>query len=472
MKPTNRPKVVLYNPKAVFWTMPLALLAVGSALDREKYEVVIVDGRLDPPEKLFHHLEDALCLGVTVLTGAPLHDALTISREARKRRPDLPIIWGGWHPSLFPEMCASEEAVTAVVTGQGEETLAEIFECLVNGSSLGGVQGCAFSHEGQVMVNFPRPMRDINLFPRHDYSLIRVEEYFQHKGQRQFDYISSQGCRFRCNFCADPAVFNRGWHGYTPERMVGEISDLWRKYQFTDLSLQDETYFTHAKRVAAIAEGFLEEGLKFTWFGTMRADQGQRLDDEVFALCARSGLRRVMIGLEAGSQETIDWIQKDIKVEDMWETAEKLVRHNIGAIINVIVGFPGETAESVSETLRVAQELRSMSSDFELAVFYFKPYPGNPIADRLRAENYRFPQTLEEWADFDYIGSSNDWLSDEQKEEIEHFKFYQRFAYSGNRSLLRWPLQKLSRWRVERKMYAMPLEKTLIERLRPGQALS
>jgi radical SAM superfamily enzyme YgiQ (UPF0313 family) len=322
------------------------------------------------------------------------------------------------------------------------------------------------------MVNFPRPTRDINLFPRHDYSLIPVEDYFQHKGQRQLDYISSQGCRFRCNFCADPAVFNRGWYGYTPERMVGEISDLWHKHHFTDLSLQDETYFTHANRVAAIAEGFLEEGLAFTWFGTMRADQGQRLDDATFALCARSGLRRVMIGLEAGSQETIDWIQKDIKVEDMWITAEKLVRHNIGAIINVIVGFPGESAESVSETLRVAQELRAMSSEFELAVFYFKPYPGNPIADRLKADNYRFPATLEAWAAFDYIGSSNDWLSEAQKDEIEHFKFYQRFAYSGNKSLIRLPLQKLSRWRVERKMYAMPLEKTLIERLRPGQALS
>jgi radical SAM superfamily enzyme YgiQ (UPF0313 family) len=236
--------------------------------------------------------------------------------------------------------------------------------------------------------------------------------------------------------------------------------------------LQDETYFTHAKRVGAIAEGFLEKGLKFTWFGTMRADQGQRLDDEVLALCARSGLRRVMIGLEAGSQETIDWIQKDIKVEDMWVTAEKLARHKIGAIINVIVGFPGESPESVAETLRVAQELRAMSSEFELAVFYFKPYPGNPIAERLRAENYRFPESLEEWAAFDYIGSSNDWLSQEQKAEIEHFKFYQRFAYSGNRSLLRWPLQKLSRWRVERKIYTLPLERTLIERLRPGQALS
>ena len=94
------------------------------------------------------------------------------------------------------------------------------------------------------------------------------------------------------------------------------------------------------------------------------------------------------------------------------------------------------------------------------------------VADRLRAENYRFPETLEEWAAFDYIGSSNEWLSREQKEEIEHFKFYQRFAYSGNRSLLRRPLQWLSRWRVERKVYALPWERTLIERLRPGQVLS
>lgn len=471
-----RHKIVLYNPKAVFWTMPLALLAVGSALDRQKYDVVIVDGRLDPVEKLYHHLQDALCLGLTVLTGAPLQDALTVSRAARQQRPDLPIVWGGWHPSLFPEMCAAEPAVTAAVTGQGEETFVDIVDRLANGRSLEGVPGCAISHQGQVMVNPPRPMADINRFPRHDYDLIPVETYFQRKERRQLDYISSQGCRFRCNFCADPAVFHRGWYGFSPERMVDEISDLWRRYQFTDLSLQDETYFTHQKRVAAVAEGFLRLGpgakAPFTWFGTMRADQGRRLDEEVLALCARSGLRRVMIGLEAGTQTTIDWIQKDIKIEDMWLTAEKLVRQRVGAIINVIVGFPGESAESVRETLRVAQELRAMSSDFELAIFYFKPYPGNPIAERLKAENYRFPVSLEEWAQFDYIGSSNQWLSEELKREIEHFKFYQRFAYSGNRSLLRRPLQALSRWRVERRFYTLPLERSLIERLRPAQSLS
>lgn len=468
-----KPKIVLYNPQAVFWTMPLALLAIGSALDRTKYEVVIIDGRLDSRETLFRELDNALCLGITVLTGAPLRDALAVSRAAREQYPDLPVIWGGWHPSLFPGMCVDERTVTAIVIGQGEETFAEIAARLAAGETLNGVAGCyCTGDDGEIVMNMSRPMRDINFFPRHDYTLIPVERYFNLKGQRQFDYISSQGCRFRCNFCADPAVFKRGWYGYTPERVVDEIADWWHQFHFTDLSFQDETYFTLPKRVAAIADGFLQRGLNFTWTGTLRADQGRRTDDAVFALCKRSGLRRVMIGLEAGSQETIDQIEKDITIEDMWITAEKLIRHTIGAIINVIVGFPGESPESVTETLRVAKELRAMSSDFELSVFYFKPYPGNPIAERLKSQNYRFPVTLVEWADFDYIGSSSEWLTDAQKREIEHFKFYQRLAYSNNHFWLYWPLKKLSQWRINNKNYLLPIEQSLIRKLRGEQTLS
>ena len=467
-----RKKIVLYNPEAVFWTMPLALLAVGSALDRDRYEVVIVDGRFETPSTLFAHLEDALCLGITALTGAPLRDALAVTRQARNRFPDLPIIWGGWHPSLFPRMCLQEPAVTAAVIGQGELTFAEIVERLAVGERLNGVAGAALRDEnGHIRLNPPRPIQDINDLPRHDYRLLPVENYFQKKGRRQLDYISSQGCRFRCNFCADPAVYNRNWYGLAPKRMVEEIAALWRRHRFTDLAFQDETYFTHSRRVAAVAEGFLREGLAFTWFGTMRADQGRRLDDEIFALCRRAGLRTVMIGLEAGAQATIDRIQKDIRVEDMWDTAEKLRRHDIGAIINVIVGFPGEPPESVAETLRVARELRAMSPRFTLSLFYFKPYPGNPIAAQLRRQGYTFPDSLEAWADFDYVGRKNEWLTPAQQTEIEHFKFYQRLAYGPPR-LRRLPLQKVARWRVERSAYRFPLERKIIEWLRPPQALS
>src|SRR4051812_8123292 len=95
-----RRKVVLYNPTAVFFTMPLGLLAVGADLDPTRYEVVIIDGRLeeDGARAVLAQIDDAVCLGVSVLTGDPIRDAVHISRAAKSRRPDLPVVWGGWHP--------------------------------------------------------------------------------------------------------------------------------------------------------------------------------------------------------------------------------------------------------------------------------------------------------------------------------------------------------------------------------------
>ena len=117
-------KILLYNPNAVFYTMPLGLLAVGSNLDSERFEVIIIDGRLEPDtvRALQAYLPDALCLGISVLTGRPIHDALQVSRAMKAARPDLPIIWGGWHPSLFPKECLEEPAIDVTVQAQGEAT--------------------------------------------------------------------------------------------------------------------------------------------------------------------------------------------------------------------------------------------------------------------------------------------------------------------------------------------------------------
>src|SRR5688572_18173323 len=94
----RRPRVVLYNPRAVFYTMPLALIAIASALDRDRIEVVIVDGRLekDPIGAVVAASQGALCVGITVLTGAPIHDALAVSRAVQAANGSMPIVWGGW----------------------------------------------------------------------------------------------------------------------------------------------------------------------------------------------------------------------------------------------------------------------------------------------------------------------------------------------------------------------------------------
>jgi radical SAM superfamily enzyme YgiQ (UPF0313 family) len=432
--------------------------------------------------------EDALCLGMTVLTGAPIRDALRVSRAAKARRPDLPVIWGGWHPSLFPAETLADPAIDVTVQGQGEVTFTELVERLAAGAALVGLPGTtvrqtadgwqmtatspqppATSH--QVLTNPPRALTNMNALPTYNYNLIDVERYFQLKGQRQLDYISSTGCYFRCAFCADPFVFKRRWTALEPERMGEEIDALWRRYHFTDLAFQDETFFTYRERVVAIAEEFLRRDLRFTWTATMRADQAVRLTDEVLSLCVRSGLRRVMIGVEAGSQETLDWIEKDITVEQVLTSAELCVRHEIGAIFPFIVGFPGESATSVQATLDLVKRLRAMSTQFETPIFYYQPYPGSRIADEAIRNGYQAPTSLEAWADFDFIGGSGPWVDANTYRLVERFKFYNRFAWGPQI----WPrrlLQLVARWRCQQDWYHLPLEKAVVERLLPGPRLS
>jgi radical SAM superfamily enzyme YgiQ (UPF0313 family) len=471
----RRIKVVLYNPTAVFYTMPLALLAIGSELDPELYEVVIIDARIDPDAErtMLSHIGEAVCLGVTVLTGAPISDALRMSRSAKQARPDLPVVWGGWHPSMFARECLSEPAVDVTVRGQGEETFVEIVQRLSEGRSLEGCAGCTVRlADGRIHENPARPLAPVDKFRAHDYGLIPVERYYELKGKRQLDYISSQGCNFRCAFCSDPFVYGRKWVGLEPVRMALRLKELWDRYHFDDVNFQDETFFTKASRVDALAERIIASGMKVSWAGTMRADQGVRLPDEVWKRCRQSGLRRLLVGVESGSNEMMKRIKKDIKIEQVFETAEKMRSLGIAGHFPFIVGFPDESDESVRLSLDCAKRLRSMSPDFLTPIYYFKPYPGSALVIEAVERGYRLPQTLEAWARFDYVaGEPGPWVSAEKFELIERFKFFQELAWkrvSRGKRLL----QRLARYRCDRNDYRWPVEMLLTRWLVPAQKLS
>jgi len=471
----GRAKIVLYNPRAVFFTMPLALLAIGSELDPERYEVIIVDGRLepDPEQALLRQLDGALCLGVTVLTGAPISDALRMSRAAKRVRPDLPVVWGGWHPSMFGRECLAEASVDVTVRGQGEETFAEIVQRLEAGRSLEGCLGCTVRlAKGTICENPPRPLAPVDRFRAHDYGLIPVERYFILKGKRQLDYISSQGCAFRCAFCSDPFVYGRKWVGLEPTRMALRLKELWDRYHFNDVNFQDETFFTRARRVQALADHIIESGMKITWAATMRADQGVRLPEEVWARCKQSGLRRLLVGVESGSDEMLKRIRKDIRIEQVFHTAGRMLNHDIAGHFPFIVGFPEETDESVQATLDCAKRLRSLSPDFLTPIYYFKPYPGSELVIEAVARGFRLPDTLEEWSGFDYVaGLPGPWVSARKYRLIERFKFFHELAWKrASRGTRR--LQQLARYRCRRDEYRWPVEMVLSRWVLPAERLS
>jgi radical SAM superfamily enzyme YgiQ (UPF0313 family) len=466
---------VLYNPRAVFYTMPLALLAIGSELDPAKYEVVIVDGRLDPDAErtVAAQMPDALCLGVTVLTGAPIADALLVSRAAKAARHDVPVVWGGWHPSMFGKQCLDEPCVDVTVQAQGEATFAEIVERLAAAQSLDGCQGCMFrGADGRVHVNPPRALLPLDGFRPHDYSLIPVERYYALKGKRQLDYISSQGCNFRCAFCSDPFVYGRKWVGIDPSAMVSRLRELWDRYRFDDVNFQDETFFTNRDRIETMARAIVASGMRFTWAATMRADQGVRLPDDVWKLCKQSGLRRLLVGVESGDDQMLKRIKKDIKIAKVFATAERMRGLGIAGIFPFIVGFPDESETSVDVTLACAKKLRAMSPAFETPIFYFKPYPGSAIVTEAVDKGFELPSTLSDWSKFDYVaGLPGPWVSPDKFKLIERFKFFLDLASRRGQWQTSW-LRPLARLRCNRHDFRWPVEMLVIRKLWPAQRLS
>jgi radical SAM superfamily enzyme YgiQ (UPF0313 family) len=183
-------------------------------------------------------------------------------------------------------------------------------------------------------------------------------------------------------------------------------------------------------------------------------------------------LRRLLVGVESGSNEVLKRIRKDIKIEQVFETAEKMLQHDIGGHFPFIVGFPDESDAHIQATLDCAKKLRSLSPNFLTPIYYFKPYPGSALVIEAVERGFRLPETLEAWAQFDYVaGEPGPWVSPEKFELIERFKFFHELAWkriSRGRRLL----QRLARYRCSRDEYRWPLEMLFTRWLVPPQKLS
>jgi anaerobic magnesium-protoporphyrin IX monomethyl ester cyclase len=156
----------------------------------------------------------------------------------------------------------------------------------------------------------------------------------------------------------------------------------------------------------------------------------------------------------------------------VFETAEKMLRFDIAGHFPFIVGFPDESDASIQATLDCAKKLRSLSPDFLTPIYYFKPYPGSELVIEAVARGFRLPETLEAWAQFDYVaGMPGPWVSPEKFKLIERFKFFHELAWkrmSRDKKLL----QQLARYRCDTDNYRWPVEMLLTRWILPAQRLS
>ena len=169
-------KVVLFYPPYAGQPLgpPLSLLSLASPLLQEGFQVSIVDGSIESDFKslVVQEIKDALCLGISLLTGQMIRSAIDVARLVHQLRPELPIILGGWHPSLLPAQTLSEDFVDVVVRGQGERTIVEISRLLREGKALENVRGISFKQHGNIHHNPERPVENVNDLPAPAFDLV------------------------------------------------------------------------------------------------------------------------------------------------------------------------------------------------------------------------------------------------------------------------------------------------------------
>jgi len=127
-------KVVFFFPSfaSTEATAPLGILAVATPLLRAGYEVTLIDSTITPnfQKRVLDEVKDALCLGISLVTGPMIRETVAIARAVKEWNPEFPIILGGWHPSLLPKQTLEAECIDYVVRGQGEETLLELVQAV------------------------------------------------------------------------------------------------------------------------------------------------------------------------------------------------------------------------------------------------------------------------------------------------------------------------------------------------------
>jgi len=465
-------KVVLFYPPYDGPPLgaPACLLSLAAPLLQAGFEVAIIDAAIEPhwPTAVLRESRHAVCLGISVLTGPMIRGAVRMAKAVKKEAPDVPVIFGGWHPSLLPAQTLQEEFVDAIVRGQGELTLLETAENLAAGKSIHGIHGVSSKQFGLPQHAPERRVAPLDDLPMPAFEMANFDAYERVYGERKLAYATSVGCPYACNYCTDMVFYKRRFNALVADRVVREVTELVARYRIEEVAMLDSNLPVDWRRARDIAKGFLDSKIKFRWTFQASTDFLCRMSDDDVKLLAASGVAHMGFGTESTSSSVLKLMNKrHQRVDEMYETARKAALGGIHVTFNLIFGYPGETEADRRETLETMSDIARQFWNVSFSPNIFTPYPGIPIWRQLREMGVREPQSLQEWAELTLGRNTLPWL---QGQELERLQRMLDFFLLNNqlrkatkdhprlRTGLRRALGAPLRWRLRTNRYSFPWE--------------
>jgi radical SAM superfamily enzyme YgiQ (UPF0313 family) len=409
---------------------PLSLLCIARFLDKAGYPIKIVSENLydDYLEVLKESAQESLLFGVSAMTGYQINDGLKVTQLVKKANRKITVIWGGWHPSIYPAQTLDNPYIDVVVRGQGERALFDIVQRIEVNNTFEGILGVHWKENGKLFSNPDRFIEPLDDMPPIPYHLIDLEKCYVNTefGSRTVNYVSSVGCPYRCGFCCEMSVNHRRWNGLNANKVVEDLERLEKEFGVNGVSMYDSNFFIDMKRAKAIFKGMLEKGLTLR-LGNIdgRTKQLAKAEDELWDLLRQTKSYSILTGAESGDPEALEIIKKDISVEDNIKFGMKCQQYGIKVVYSTLVGLPfpncsyeeltKKTDEQIKTTIEMFDKLLSLDKRHRGLMFVYAPYPGTPLYNFSLELGFKEPKSLEGWGDYTLYDKHTPWITEEQE---------------------------------------------------------
>jgi anaerobic magnesium-protoporphyrin IX monomethyl ester cyclase len=309
------------------------------------------------------------------------------------RFPAIPIIVGGEHATATSEyILASCPGVVAVARGEGEDTVIDFAEYIDGKRPLSDVPGVQFrGADGKPVTNEARPRnRTPDQLPWPAWDLFDLDPYFAigeghgvERG-RSMPILATRGCPYQCTFCSNPNMWTTRYTMRSVGLVLDEIEHYMKTYSATNIDFFDLTAIIKREWTLDFCREIKRRGLKFTW-QLPSGTRSEAMDAEVLEAMAGSGCMNVTYAPESGSEWTLKYIKKMVKLPRLIESIRQSKKNGIFVKCNLVIGFPQETRWDIIQTVWLAVKFAWLGVD-DCGLYPFSPYPGSELYAYLRGK--------------------------------------------------------------------------------------
>lgn len=336
--------------------------------------------------------------GLLVLeTSTPsIENDLQIVDSIRDAWSDTHVCLVGPHVSALPEESLAACKADSVAMGEYDDTVADLADILSDRGDISTVSGLAWKDGPHINHNESRPLiEDLDRLPfvsRVYRRFLDFRNYFNPNAlSPMVTIVTSRGCPYGCSFCVYPYTMTGKRQRL---RSVGNVVDEMEEIRDSfpgvrGVFFEDDTLTANRAHTRMLCEEIMRRGLRLRWTANARAD----VDLETLKLMRSARLRCLCVGFESGAASMLDQMQKRLDVD----SARRFMNDArlAGVLIHgcFIVGMPGETEETMQETLRLALELNPDTAQF----YPLMIYPGTPAYDEIKNASLLVAERFSQW---------------------------------------------------------------------------